>query len=118
MPVHSLLIKRVQFCHLGRSASGDDSITNDLDRGRVKAGEKEIGPFASKGTRHSAADGASGPVDHRHFVVQHHSVVPVLIRWVAYQGRWVAYQGWRHHETARMGGAFFSAQFAGRPVSI
>src|SRR6266496_2397867 len=72
MPVHGLLVERVDLGHLGGSAGGNDVLRDDLDRGPLAPGEKEPGPLGGKGAGDSAADRASGSVDHRDLVLQHH----------------------------------------------
>ena len=72
MPVHCLLVERVDLRGLGGSAGGNDFLGDNLDGCQVAPGEKELGPLRGKGACDSAADRASGAVDHRNLVLQHH----------------------------------------------
>ena len=76
MLVHSLLVENVHFRRLGGSASGNDVLSNHFDRRQVVPGEKHLGPVGRKGACDSTADGASGSVDHRNLVLQHHLRFP------------------------------------------
>jgi len=78
MLVHSLLVESVDLGRLGGSAGGNDLLSDRFDRWPEAPGEKNLSPLARKGACDSAADGASGSVDHRNFVVQHHLSSPYL----------------------------------------
>src|SRR5918994_1822035 len=72
MLVHRLLVQSVDLRRLGGSAGGNDVLGDNLDRCQVAPGEKQPGPLRRKGACDSATDGASGSVDHRNLVLQHH----------------------------------------------
>jgi hypothetical protein len=72
MPVHSQLVERVDLGRLGGSAGGNDVLGDRFDRCPEASGEKEPGPLGGEGARDRAADRASGAVDHRNLVLQHH----------------------------------------------
>src|SRR5688572_23050233 len=72
MLVHSLLVESVDLRRLGGSAGGNDVLGDNFDGCQVAPGEKKIGPLRRKGACDSAADHASGSVDHRNLVLQHH----------------------------------------------
>jgi hypothetical protein len=67
-----LLVESVDLRRLGGSAGGNDFPGNNFDRCPVASREKKLGPLTGKGTRDSAADSASGSVDHRNLVLEHH----------------------------------------------
>src|SRR4029450_1431289 len=68
----SLLVKSVNLRGLGEASCGDDFTGDSLNRRLPSPRQKESRSFARKGARDSAADPASGSVDHRDFVLQHH----------------------------------------------
>src|SRR5207245_10408705 len=72
MRVHSLLVESVYLRRLGESAAGNDFLGDNFDGCPVASREKKLGPLTRKGTRDSAADPASGSVDHRNPVLEHH----------------------------------------------
>src|SRR5215207_9231420 len=72
MLVHSLLIESVDLRRLGGSTGGNDVLGDSFDRCQVAPGEKKLGPLRRKGVCDSAADRASGSVDHRNLVLQQH----------------------------------------------
>src|SRR5262245_47180960 len=72
MPVHGLFVESVDLRGLGGSSGGNDFLSDSLDRCPVPPGEKKLGPLARKGACDSAADRASGSVDHCNLVLQHH----------------------------------------------
>src|SRR6266851_3473546 len=72
MLVHSLLIESVDLRRLGGSAGGDDFFGDNVHGCPVASREKKLGSVTHKGTRDSAADPASGSVDHRNLVLEHH----------------------------------------------
>ena len=72
MLVHGLLVERVDLRRLGGSAGGNDVLGDRFDGCQAAPGEKEAGPLGRKGACDSAADRASGSVDHRNLVLQHH----------------------------------------------
>ena len=72
MLVHRLLVERVDLRRLGGSAGGNDVLGDRLDRCQVAPGEEDPGPLAREGACDGAADRASGSVDHRNLVLQHH----------------------------------------------
>src|SRR5918996_1372545 len=72
MLVHGLLVESVDLRRLGGSTGGNDVLGDNFDRCQGAPGEKEIGPLRRKGACDSAADRASGSVDHRNLVLQHH----------------------------------------------
>src|SRR5258708_15114062 len=72
MLVHSLLVEGVYLRRLGGSAGGNDVLSDRFDGCPEAPGEKKLGPLVRKGARDSTADRASGSVDHRNFVLQHH----------------------------------------------
>ncbi len=72
MLVHGLLVQSVYRRRLGGSAGGSDFLGDNFDGCQSVPGEKEIGPLERKGACDSAADRASGSVDHRNLVLQHH----------------------------------------------
>src|SRR6266487_4267916 len=72
MLVHGLLVESVDLRRLGGSAGGNDLLGDRFDGCQVAPGEKQLGPLARKGACDSAADGASGSVDHRNLVRQQH----------------------------------------------
>ena len=76
VPVHGLLVERVDLRRLGGSAGGDDVLGDRLDRRQPAPGEEHLGPLAREGAGDGAADRAAGSVDHRHLVLQHHLLVP------------------------------------------
>jgi hypothetical protein len=72
MLVHGVLVESVYLGGLGVSAGGDDVLGDRFDRCTLAPCEKERGPLGREGARDRAADGASGSVDHRDLVLQHH----------------------------------------------
>src|SRR5207244_1204907 len=54
-------------------------LSDRFDRRLTSPGEKNLGPFARKGTCDSAADRASGSVDHRNLVLQQHCIFSSFI---------------------------------------
>src|SRR6266404_9598455 len=72
MAVHGLFVERVDLCRRGESSAGNDLLGDSFDGCPVAPGEKKLGPLARKGACDSAADRASGSVDHRNLVLQHH----------------------------------------------
>ena len=72
MLVHGLFIESVDLRRVGGSASGNDVLGDRFDGCQIAAGEKKIGSLRRKGAYDSAADRASGSVDHRNLVLQHH----------------------------------------------
>src|SRR5687767_15321740 len=72
MLVHGLLLERVDLRGLGGSAGGNDVLGERCDRCPEAPGEKDLGALRRKGACYSAADRASGSVDHRNLVLQHH----------------------------------------------
>src|ERR687897_3916487 len=72
MLVHSLLIESVDLRRLGGSTGGNDVLGDSFDRCQVAPGEKKLGPLRRKGVCDSAADRASGSVDHRNLVLEQH----------------------------------------------
>src|SRR5918995_7197442 len=91
MLVHSLLVESVDLCRLGGSAGGHDVLGDNFDGCQVAPGEKKIGPLRRKGACDSAADRASGSVNHRNLVLQHHlwflSVPGWSLSWLRHRGR-------------------------------
>src|SRR5918996_5209711 len=81
MPAHGLLVESVDLRRLGGSAGGNDVLGDSFDGCQVAPGEKKIGPLARKGARDSAADRASGSVDHRNLVLQHHLWFLSVLGW-------------------------------------
>ena len=79
MPVHGLLVERVDLGRLGGSAGGDDVLGDRVDRcPDARPVRKTLGPLAREGACDGAADRTSGSVDHRNLVLQHHRCVPSL----------------------------------------
>jgi hypothetical protein len=72
IPVHSLLVEDVDLGHLGGAVGGHDVLGHRFNRCPVPPGEKEPGPLGRESACDSAADRASGSVDHRDLVLQHH----------------------------------------------
>jgi len=72
MLVHSLLVQSVDLRRLGGSAGGNDALSDRFDRCPEAPGEKKLGSLAREGACDSTADRASGPVDHRNLILQHH----------------------------------------------
>src|SRR6266566_10013927 len=72
MLVHGLLVESIDLRRLGGSAGGNNVLGDNFDGCQVAPGEKKIGPLSRKGACDSAADRASGSVDHRNLVRQHH----------------------------------------------
>jgi hypothetical protein len=72
MLVHGLLVESVDLRRLGGSAGGNDFLGDSFDGCQVAPGEKDVGPLEREGACDSAADRASGSVDHRNLVLQHH----------------------------------------------
>src|SRR6266508_4465451 len=64
LPVSGLLVESVDLRSFGGSAGGDDVLGDNFDGCQVAPGEKEVGPLRRKGACDSAADRASGSVDH------------------------------------------------------
>src|SRR5262252_3795889 len=117
MLVHGLLVESVDLRRLGGSTGGNDFPGDSFDGCQVAPAEKEPGPFRRKGTRDSAADLASGSVDHRNLVLQHHL-------WFLLQHHlwFLCVPGWSHPNIQtpqrRENGREPSAQFGARPVSV
>src|SRR5687767_15591392 len=76
MLVHRLLVESVDLRGLGGSSGGNDLLGERFDRCPESPGEKELGALRRKGARDSAADRASGSVDHRNLVLEHHLAFP------------------------------------------
>src|SRR5262245_63904817 len=74
MLVHSLLVESVDLRRLGRSAGGNDVLSDRFDRRPAAPGEKKSGPLARKGACDSAADCASGSIDHSVLVLKQHCI--------------------------------------------
>jgi hypothetical protein len=72
MLVQGLLVESVDLGRLSGSAGGSEVLSDRFDRWPLAPGEKQLRPLRRKGTRDSAADRASGSVDHRNLVLQHH----------------------------------------------
>src|SRR5262249_46373030 len=72
MLVHRLLVESVDLGRLGDSTGGNDLLRDRFDRRPPVPGEEKLGPLARKGACDRAANGASGSVDHRNLVLQHH----------------------------------------------
>src|SRR5215204_971796 len=72
MLVHGLLVESVDLRGFGGSAGGNDVLGDRFDGCPEAPGEKELGALRRKGACDSAADRASGSVDHRNLVLQHH----------------------------------------------
>src|SRR5256885_5687641 len=72
MRVQSLLVESVDLRRLGGSAGRKDLPGDGFDGSQVASREKELGPLPRKGARDSAADPASGSVDHGNLILQHH----------------------------------------------
>ncbi len=81
MLVHGLFVEGVDLRRLGGSAGGNDVLGDNLDRCQVAPGEKQLGPLRPKGACDSAADRASGSVDHRNLVLQHHLWFLSVLGW-------------------------------------
>src|SRR5262245_35154222 len=73
MLVDGLLVESVDLGRRGGSSGGNDFLGDRFDGRSLAPGKKEPGPLARKGARDCAADRASGSVDHRNLVFQHHS---------------------------------------------
>src|SRR5882762_4462316 len=71
---HRALVETVakEIVSVGGSADGNDFLGDGFDECPVASREKKLGPLARKGACDSTADRASGSVDHRNFVLQHH----------------------------------------------
>src|SRR5262249_30955737 len=69
---HAFFVEGIDLGRLPGSTGRHDVLDDRFDRSPQAPGEKDLGPLARKGACHRAADGASGPVDHRNFVLQHH----------------------------------------------
>ncbi len=72
MRVDGPLVERVHLRRLGGSAGGDDLLGDGGDGCPAAPGEEELGPLGGEGACDGAADRASGAVDHRDLVLQHH----------------------------------------------
>src|SRR5260370_21480442 len=72
MLVQGLLVESVYLRRVGGSAGGNDVLGDRFDGCQVAPGEKKLGPLTRKGACDRAADRASGSVDHRNLVLQHH----------------------------------------------
>src|SRR5260370_39501093 len=72
MFINSVLVEAADLRRLGDSAGGKVVLSDRFDRRSLAPSEKKLGPLMRKGTRDTAADLASGSVDHRNFVLQHH----------------------------------------------
>src|ERR687897_2169138 len=75
MLVHGLLLERVDLRGLGGSARGNDVLGERIDRCPEAPGEKDLGALSRKGACDSAADRASGSVEHRNLVLQRRSLL-------------------------------------------
>src|SRR5262245_34829158 len=74
MLVHSPLVERVDLRRLGGSASGNGVLGYRFDWRQAPTGEKKLCPLARKGACDSAADRASGSVDHSVLVLKQHCI--------------------------------------------
>ena len=104
MPFHGLFVESIDLRRLGGSAAGNDFLGDTFDRCQVAPGEEEIGPLSRKGPCDSAADPASGSVDHRNLVLQHHLwflSVPGGHTWPP-QCKWSRRRS-RHHDAEEVG---------------
>jgi hypothetical protein len=72
MLVHRLLVEGVDLRRVGGSASGTDVRGDNLDGYQGAPSEKHVGTLRRKRACDRAADRASGSVDHRDLVLQHH----------------------------------------------
>jgi len=72
IPVHRLLVENVDFGHLGGAVGGHDVLGDRFDRCPVPPGEKQPAPLSREAACDRTADRASGSVDHRDLVLQHH----------------------------------------------
>jgi hypothetical protein len=72
MLVHGLLVESVDLGRFGGSAGGNDVLGYRFDGRLVAPGEKELRLLGRKGACDSTADRASGSVEHRNLVLQHH----------------------------------------------
>src|SRR5438874_2012291 len=96
MLVYGLLVEGVDLRRLGGSAGGDDVLGDRFDGCHVAPGEKQIGPLRRKGACDGAADGASGSVDDRNLVLQHHLWLPSVPGWSHPAPRYSpSYSSWR-----------------------
>src|SRR4051794_22166076 len=84
MPVHGLFVESVDLRRLGASSGGNDFLGDRFDGCPMVPGEKNLGSLARKGVCDRAADRASGSIDHRHFVLQHHLCSPPLSLFVGF----------------------------------
>jgi hypothetical protein len=64
MLLHSLLVESVDLRRLGGAAGGNDFLGDNFDGFPLAPGEKQLGTLRRKGACDSAANGASGSVDH------------------------------------------------------
>jgi hypothetical protein len=62
-------LSSVDLCCLGGSASGNNVLGDSFDGCPVASGEKKLGALAREHACDSAADRASGSVDHRNLVL-------------------------------------------------
>jgi hypothetical protein len=69
MLVHSLLVENVDLRRFGGSAGGINFHGDSFNGGQVPPSEKKLGALSRKGACDSAADCASGSVDHRNLVL-------------------------------------------------
>src|ERR671919_1114848 len=95
MLVHGLLVESVDLRRLGGSTDGNDVLGDNFDRCQGAPGEKEIGPLSRKGACDSAADRASGSVDHRNLVLQHHLWFLSVPGWSLFVRYWLRHRGRR-----------------------
>src|SRR5882672_11938815 len=72
MLVHGPLVKSVDLGRLGGSAGRVDFVGDSFHGRPLSPGKKKTGSLARKRACHSAADRASGSVDHRNLVLEHH----------------------------------------------
>src|SRR5260370_1898475 len=92
MLAHGLLVESVDLRRLGGSAGGNDFFGDNFDACPVASREKKLGPLTRKGTRDSAADRASGSVDHRNLLLeQHHYFSYFPARWHPFLRRRTTY---------------------------
>src|SRR4029453_14522531 len=71
VPADASFVEGVDFRCLGGSSGGDDVFGHSLHGRLLAPGEKEPGSLARECACDSAADCASGSVDHRNLVLEH-----------------------------------------------
>src|SRR4029453_2697227 len=76
MVVDSLLLESVDLRRLGGPTGGNDVPGDRFDRRQAAPRQKHLGPLGPEGACDSAADPASGSVDHRNLVLQQHLGFP------------------------------------------